>query len=60
MNDRDWNYEEITEEEARLRGPDCEMIQVFSVVDQHGERRLVIFVWRTENETNQDPTRCTG
>jgi len=26
MNDRDWNYEELTEEEARLRHTDCEMI----------------------------------
>ena len=36
MNDRDWNYDEITEEEARLRRPVCEMIRVASLA--HGER----------------------
>jgi len=49
---RDWNYEELTEEEARLRHPDWEMLQVFSIVDRTGERRPAIFVWRREENAD--------
>jgi hypothetical protein len=51
MNEHDWNYEALTEEEARLRHPDCEMIRVFSIVDRTVERRPAIFVFRTEEFT---------
>ncbi len=54
MNDRQWSSEELTEEEARLRHQDCEMIEVFSIVDRTGERRPAIFVFRTEEFTEED------
>jgi hypothetical protein len=46
--------ESLTEEEARLRHADCEFIQVFSIVDQDGERRLAIFVWQREEDSDKE------
>jgi len=54
MTDRDWPTEEITEEEARLRHPHSESVQVFSIVDQTGERRPAIFVWRREESADKE------
>jgi hypothetical protein len=34
VNPRDWNYEALTEEEARLRHPDCKSVEIFSIVDR--------------------------
>jgi hypothetical protein len=44
----------LTEEEARLRHPDCEVVDVFNIFDQDGERRAAIFVWRREEDTDQE------
>jgi hypothetical protein len=52
-----WPTESLTEEEARYRHSDCEFINVFSIVDQYGQRRPAIFVWRREDDTDkEDPT----
>ncbi|MGH9318363.1 MAG: hypothetical protein ACRD3V_00505 [Vicinamibacteria bacterium] len=56
MPERDYPHEALTEEEARLRHADCELIAVFSIFDDDGERRPAIFVWRMESEAaDRDP-----
>jgi len=48
--------ESLSEEEAKLRHADAEMIHVYSIVDQDGERRPAIFVWeREEDSDKEDP-----
>jgi hypothetical protein len=55
MTDK-WPTESLSEAEARLRHPDCEMVAVFSIVDQDGEWRAAIFVWqREETSDEEDP-----
>lgn len=39
------SYEELTEKEAWRRHPDCDLVEVASIVDNSGGRRNAIFVW---------------
>ena len=56
MSDDKYPREWLTEEEARLRHSDCEFVDVYSIFDQYDERRLAVFVWRTEEDVaNEGP-----
>ena len=52
--ERKWPVEELTEAEARRRHRDCELVGVFSIVDDRGKRRLAIFVWKREATADEE------
>ena len=54
MPDDKYPQESLTKEAAQFRHPDCEYIHVWNIVDQYGERRPAIFVWRREDETDEE------